>query len=376
MNSAIRMIVHTAPVSLPRNISGRNAPRPVDQRQPGYEEMFDDRTLFYDSMQVDDGVALIGPPLLNLEGLVSEGVFTAGSNEVLDVRINQLDRTSLVELGNRPYSPDVVTLSGKKFARTIPVGRSHLEVFHDRRVLVTKSKNNKLRWISDWVRFHVREQDVDAVLVYDNGSTDYEPEDVLEAITQDGVRSAVVVCWPYKFGPQGGNWNGLKSAPWDSDYCEYGIMEHARRRFLADASGVLNADIDELVLTQGDKTVFDAVNESSSGVVTYAGRWIETSGATGGDLSYDAYSYYDATRGATTAKWALDPSRARLARQWKTHSITGVHMELAEHTMHRHFMGINLNWKWQRTSSKPLTLHHRLDHELRDALQRSLAKES
>lgn len=40
-----------------------------------------------------------------------------------------------------------------------------------------------------------------------------------------------LVPWNFKYGPKGGASTGLKNAPWDSDFCQYGMMEHAKGAF-------------------------------------------------------------------------------------------------------------------------------------------------
>lgn len=349
----------------------RRAPRPVDQRQEGYDTAFDFKTLFYDVFESVSGVTMVGPPLLNLDGILTRGVFTGSCGNRLEAWHNRMDRTAAVRLiGDRPES-HYVSLSSPVYSATIPVSPNFSSLFKGRKVLVTKSKDNLLNWISDWVKFHVAEQGIDAVLFYDNGSSSYTPEDVLEAIAVAGIDVAVVVDWPFKFGPQGGNWNGLKSAPWDSDFCEYGILEHARRRFLGLADGVLNADIDELVITEGGRTVFDVLAELDAAVLSYSGRWIEgltRDGQTG--ESHSDYVYFDPKRANTTEKWALIPSKVSGALQWKTHWIPGVDMTKTGTTLHRHFMGVTLNWKWQRTAAPPRSGNVEVDQGLREALAR------
>ncbi|WP_146070503.1 hypothetical protein [Arthrobacter sp. 08Y14] len=374
MENITRMVVNPSPIVLPRRISGRIPPRPANQRQEGYEDLFDDRTLFYDAVCTDSGVELIGPPLLNLEALVNDSLFLSDRRPA-DVSIHSLNRTSITKLHYDTAPQGVVNMISSSLIVSLNLSRNLQDLFRDCNVLVTKSKNNRLEWISDWVKFHVTEQNVNAVLIYDNGSTAYGPEDVLDAISMHGVKTAVVVRWPFKFGPQGGNWNGLKNAPWDSDYCEYGIMEHARRRFLESARGVLNADVDELVMTKGDGTVFDAALASRTGAVYYTGRWIETAGQTGTSESFADYTYYDTRRPPTTPKWTIAPQKMSRAIQWKTHAVVGIKMEECKATMHRHFMGISSDWKWQRTKQKPVTSHHQVDIDLRRSMERAFYTE-
>ena len=369
MPETVKLVVRTSPVVLPQDTTKRHPPRPTSQRQENYDELFDDNTLFYDAVRVEGGVNLIGPPLLNLEPSLVESRFSGNNGEVYEADLITMDRTSVVRLNDCDTS-DVVTMSSQDLYISMSINQSLRHLFDGRNVLVTKSKDNRLNWISDWVKFHVAEQEIDAVLIYDNASTEYGPEDVLEAISLPGVKTAVVVHWPFKFGPQGGSWNGLHGAPWDSDFCEYGIMEHARQRFLGTAAGVLNADIDELVMTEGEGTVFDVLAELGCGAVSFTGRWIETAGRQGSSESYADYSHFDTRRDLTTAKWAIAPTEIPHAAQWKTHTIAGVKMGVSPTTTHRHFMGISSDWKFQRSSDRAITEHHQVDRELRRALDR------
>jgi hypothetical protein len=350
---AIRMVVHPTPVVLPEGSSlRRNPPRPVAQRQPGYLEKFDADTLFYDIFHGQHSVILSGPPLLNLKAEIDAAAFTTDSGEVVQASLNDADRTQASSVAAPPRTAFLnFSVGDQPF--TGAVHPSLLSVFDDKNVLFTKSKNNRLRWIHDWVKFHVRHQLINGVLIYDNGSTDYRPEDVLECIGGiAGVETAVVVSWPFKFGPQGGSWEGLKNAPWDSDFSEYGIIEHARHRFLANAHCVISADIDELVISEDDEPVVKKLEKSEHSVLSYVGRWIEaTSPGDVGIPSFTDFLYYDSRRGLATPKWSACPQKIPDARQWRTHNVLGVPMETTELVRHRHFMGITTNWKFDRTSA-------------------------
>jgi hypothetical protein len=340
-------------------------------RQQGYESAFDDKTLFYDVFDSKSGVALLGPPLLNLKPILSEGTIAVDGSTALDINHAELDRTSIVNVDGQMVPRKRVQVLSDEFSIHIPISPNFCSLFSGKRVLVTKSKDNALKWINDWVRFHVAEQSIDAVLIYDNESTAYGPEDVLEALNVEGIDVAVVVNWPFKFGPQGGNWDGLRNAPWDSDFCEYGVLEHARRRFLEDAAGVLNADIDELVVTSGNQNVFSMLEDSGFGVLSYAGRWIENySYNECSPNSHSDYVHYDPGKGRATNKWALLPSKTAAATQWKTHSVSGVEMMTTEETVHRHFVGVARDWKWQRTKSRLTEANLRVDMDLKEAFMR------
>jgi hypothetical protein len=82
--------------------------------------------------------------------------------------------------------------------------------------------------------------------------------------------AAAVLSWPFKFGPQAGA--GQVS---DSDFSQYAILEHARHRFLALAEAVINADVDELMITRSRASIFDLAARSATGYLKFAGIMIE-----------------------------------------------------------------------------------------------------
>lgn len=85
-------------------------------------------------------------------------------------------------------------------------------------MLTTLSKNNPLEWLREWV-VYVAEHGIDAVLIYDNGATRYEPEELLRTLAAvGGMQRACVVDWPFPYCPGGGPANR-----WDSDFCQYGF---------------------------------------------------------------------------------------------------------------------------------------------------------
>src|SRR5262249_24401538 len=116
-------------------------------------------------------------------------------------------------------------------------------LFKDKRVLFTLSKNNKIEWIADWIRYNRDIHGANAVLIYDNASTIYSPTELMERLRpMPGMNETCVVSWPFKYGPLG---LGLLHY-WDSNFCQYGMLEHARWMFLQQARSALNSDIDEL----------------------------------------------------------------------------------------------------------------------------------
>jgi hypothetical protein len=233
------------------------------------------------------------------------------------------------------------------------VQRNQSDLFRGRKVLLTKSKDNDLHWIRDWVHFFARMHRSDAVLFYDNASIRYNISEIHETIScVPGIEVAVVVGWPYKFGPVGPEpFHGPQGLPWDSNYSQYGILEHARRRFLAHADAVINADVDELILTKNSASVFELVGGSETGYLEYPGYWIE--GAT--ESTGVPRRHFDFMHRSVTppdwleTKWTVAPRRCPPDAQWQVHLISGMQFDAASSDVSfRHFRAISTSWKYPR----------------------------
>jgi hypothetical protein len=227
-------------------------------------------------------------------------------------------------------------------------------------------RNTQLTWLRDWAHFHAKGHGCNAVLLYDNASTTYTVEEVQEALSSvPGITTALVVPWPFKFGPVG-------NPDWDSDFAQHGALEHARHRFLATAGGVLQGDPDELVITENGVSVFDLAARSSTGYIGYAGHWIENATAETPEPSsrrHLHYRYYggENDRNPVKAKWTVVPGRCPRTAQWGIHDVMGMTVddEISRLATIRHFRAINTNWRFGRW--RPETVdpgRHKVDEEL------------
>ncbi|PQZ92258.1 hypothetical protein CQ018_12195 [Arthrobacter sp. MYb227] len=348
----VRMIVRPSVVTLGGSTEIRRIPpRAPEKRQPEYELKFDDETLFFDIFNSERGVELVGPPLLNLRKYLVDGQVLLEPSQVADAVFADIDRTqdSYVKCDMTAQS---VRFENMLIDDSFPVGESYTHLFENKYTLVTLSKNNSLNWVKEWVSFHVINHGVNSVLFYDNDSTDYRPEDIVEALTDiPDLDVVVVVHWPYKYGPQGGTWEGSVPAPWDSDFCQHGAINHARRRFLSNAAGVINADIDELVVLDDGGNVFEKLANSGAAALSYTGRWIEAiREQTSSIPSFEDFRYFDKRSQPCTRKWTASPLRMADAVQWCTHEIRGADLLEVSDIAHRHFKGINSDWKYPRTT--------------------------
>lgn len=207
---------------------------------------FDSDTVFYDVFLSADGRRLnaIGPPLVNLRGLVLPVTWSLeeeGRVERLPTRLRvrsrdratffswslrrRLDPTREHILHARLACGAEATVRVQPFA----LGQVYLQ-------MATLQKDNRLEWITDWVHFGVS-QGVERFLIYDNGSRDFEGlRSALEALPVDV--EVVLISWPFPYGPVRSYYN---------QYCQAGQNNHAEQRF-AYAEWTGHLDVDEYVI--------------------------------------------------------------------------------------------------------------------------------
>ena len=360
--------VKLSPLELdPLGALRRDPPRPPEHRQPGYEEQFDYLTVFYDCFASADGewIVLLGPPLANLEPIIRALLVQACQSfdsKRWQVRRRRLDRVDEIFLTNVASR---LTLSDQRLRqRRLIVQPNLCRLFRGKRVLLSKNRDNELIWIRDWAYFYAAKHGCNAVLIYDNGSTKYDSTRVRKTLsTVPGLDVVVVVDWPFKFGPQVG-----PAGIWDSDFCQYGILEHARHRFLALADAVMSVDIDELVLTPDGSTIYECVHRSQSGYLHFAGHWIENATLADREPRRHADFVYRsaAEPQRAKAKWAVLPARCGTGTQWLVHNVAGLQndLPLALSIALRHFRAISTGWNYARWRPERPGEHHVVDREL------------
>ncbi len=357
--SAVTLSPVIVPATLPLV---RDAPRPPELRDERYAGQFDWRTVFYDVFRVGRHIVFQGPPFLNFEAVLANdpwfrprlsGWFPAG-------RIVHRHRCDEIRVRS---DDDALTLDGELDRHRISVQPNEAHRFAGRRVLHTLSKDNDVRWIVEWTRFHARAHGADGLLLYDNASTAYDANELQSRLVEACPEVAVtVVGWPFPYGPQGGLAGavGGRETPWDSDFCQTGSMQHARVRFLSAARSVLNADIDELVVSPTGESVFAATEAARGGFLKFEGRWISTASPAprpANDSGVGDFLYRD-TRETETCppKWCLVPNeRAQRRCTWSVHNLFGSRQNrrLTDRFVYRHLRGLSNDWKYERSTPIP-----------------------
>ncbi|GAB3392763.1 hypothetical protein GCM10027568_20670 [Humibacter soli] len=354
----VRLVVHPSAVTIPASAPHREPPRPIALRPLGYEDQFDSETLFFDVFRAGDQVVAMGPPLLNLETELPSWTFHSDGEPITRPAITTLDRSHRARF-RAPRDARELTISAGSSDQTVPIGTDLSSVFAGTRALMTLQLDNDLEWIRDWVRWHVAAQGTDAVVVYDNGSKRYALTDILDAIGVPGIRVAAVVDWRFRYGPQGSS-----ELPWDSDYTQYGAIEHARRRLLRHSAGMLSVDIDELVYSKGVRTAYECAEESPQGFVLFAGTWAyaDPDDADPKRLRHADCRWTRAGDPDAATKWCAVPSRLPRRAQLVVHGAHDVTMPTSP-IAYWHLRPISTHWKVDRSRSE-----HAADEYARDPL--------
>jgi hypothetical protein len=365
--------------------------RPRHRQPQGFDTNFDFRTIIYDAFYLPERneLLIIGPPFLNLHDMAN-GIIATSGVETFPVLAQELDRHMriTVQLHGRP---DHVVLQSQMGDVRVPVIEADQQTFAGKRVLLTLSKNNRLEWICDWIRFHQDHHGANAVLLYDNNSTLYTLDELASAIASlSGIDAIKVIHWPYKYGPQGHGYSY-----WDSDFCQSGALEDARWRYLQCARSVLNLDIDELVLPRS-QSVFERVESEPSGYIAFRGQWVvDANCSDNGDpledtpllhrnyflrlrprwdrFSWKGWRVVPGRVNTCPRKWAAVPNRHPNHAQWQVHRVRGIagSRRVDARAEYRHLRPISTSWNYSRRVAEPFSATaHVVDHELRDSYEK------
>ncbi|PRY23222.1 hypothetical protein CLV78_105278 [Aliiruegeria haliotis] len=243
----------------------RSAIIPPDAQGEGFDAAYDWTTLWYDAVQRDQEVLLVCPKLLNFKAMIADGALRLDGAPARVRRVEAWRRHDIVHL--RGAAGRTVATSAGRWSGESGVSPDQSGIFAGLNASLHISRNNRLEWIADWARFHIGEHGLEAMLVMDNGSDDYAPEAVLDALAQTGLKRAVVLKVPHPYGPV-----RAKKGGGGAKFLQPAMLNLARLRFLYRARAVLNADLDELVWS-GAGSVFDATVSSRFGFLAFDGKW-------------------------------------------------------------------------------------------------------
>ncbi len=219
-----------------------------------YEAAFDADTLWYDAIQMRGGaVQLICPKLNNLTSSVRSAKWWIDERPTSLIRIRFYHRYDVIFLRASSWRVKQVTVMIGSWRGQSNVAQPQLQLFAGLNTVLTIQKNNRLDWITDFLRYHTHHHGLQGAILMDNGSTLYSPQSLQEILCQASLEATLVVSAPFKYGP---HVQRLKKAVYEEKYLQCALLNIVRLRYLSKARAVLNCDIDELAHTP-KTTVFD-----------------------------------------------------------------------------------------------------------------------
>ncbi|TDQ64519.1 hypothetical protein ATL17_2539 [Maritalea mobilis] len=362
--STIRLDADSSVQRLPKN--------PKRDRPQKFLESFDFNTLYYDCFwdETERDVLCVGPTPTNLKAHYKKAIYKALPSGKA-VKAKHFFSLTVMTTQLKDVPPDTVEIE-MQFADEVHL--MHVQAnscgqFEGENLMFTLSKNNDLNWIKFWADYHVRHQKVSSIILFDNGSDQYEIGDLVETLqTVKGLQKVLVASMPYPYCAKD---EILKVNPYWAHFLQIALMTIVLRRFGMKAKSILNLDIDELANSNGAADVFTLAEQSNLGILAMKGVWVEpiVEGNFGDHRDFTSVAKDEKRNYCYAGKWAIDPkrkwfkklkvfpymhwieNRAQLGRRY----VEGVHFW--------HFKGINTNWKLDR--AKPMEFDPEI-HEKRD----------
>jgi hypothetical protein len=349
--------------SFPKSWGFKRTPiRPTELQVLNFAENYDYDTIWNDIIQISQKtILLIGPPLYAVASWMQEHCkFLDVYGNEMPWQYYEMDRVAHIRISTNEYHRKIL-LKTPYDEHVLYVDYPH-RYFENQKVIVTISQNHPIEWLKQWIDYHHVVHNVDGLLLYNNRSTIYTTEELGNALNREDM-TIKVLDYDVPFGVMGGGtweWQGKKGTylPWDSDFSQYVMLEHAKWKYLYCARLAINADTDELLIVKNSNLdgVADYCATGDHSVLLYDGIWIEPIDSQTGTLAKHVafadrrFSNYWHTTGGDGrgigVKWMLNPER-NLTYQWHLHKTYGPHVKTKEITF-GHFFAMNTSWSYQR----------------------------
>jgi hypothetical protein len=281
-----------------------------------YVDSYDRTTLWYDAFWRGGQVYVVCPKLLNLLPLIRHACIKLDGCKTPISKVRQYRRYDTIELRSSRH-PTEISMEGEGFAVNSPISQEQTHLFNGLNAHTTLSLNNDIRWICDFGRYMVKAQGLEAMLLFDNGSTDYCLEDVATALMKTGLKQVVIVSAPFKYG--------LKTV-YNSNRAKFlqtAMLNLARLRFFATARAVINADLDELIWSRGGN-VFDLTRRSFLGFSVFSGEWRFPHPQQRNIESHAAHDHKSNKTETCPCKYCIIPQGRLKHLSWDVHRLSGL----------------------------------------------------
>ncbi|SLN24065.1 hypothetical protein [Roseisalinus antarcticus] len=323
-----------------------------EYRTDGYLEALDRETFWYDAVWRKGRVHLICPKFNDLWPLVRGAAWRLDGRPVQVARIRRYRRHEVIELA-APVRPDTVAVEMAGWRAEAPLAPDGAGIFDGLDCGFYISRDNRLEWLADHAAFHRHHHGMQGLVVMDNGSTAYGPDEIAAALAPVGLEQVVILPAPFAYGPVG-------RPPFRrlEKFLQTALFNVLRLRFFGRAAAVLCCDVDELVLCD-EGTIFDAARRSRIGHLRIAGYWADPVPTDGPPRHADHVLRTDPPR-RCPPKWCQVPGGLVGGFSWDVHGpekLTPLHKRTP--TPGRRFLHcrrITTDWKSDKRQAAQASL--------------------
>ncbi|WP_139201351.1 hypothetical protein [Pseudovibrio axinellae] len=325
---------------------------------------------------------MVGPKPLGFEEKLLKAKFFQG-DKLLRARHRKLKQVHEVWI---KVSPDqeiaVIDVEINGTHGQLEVSPNPSRDFKGKRVLSTLCKDTPVPWILDWLRFHVTNHGVDALVLFENSEDPAHADDIHQAILQENLKISVeIVHAPFKYGPP--KLHAVK-------FLQRSLLQLLRWKYVQPSEALLFCDVDEFVVCQDGKSIFDGLKKSFLGYFLIPGVWVEPVTQTDqsqlktlGDRRHHMFQHTMDPPKETHRKWVAAPSRIPKSIQFKAHGVrpepkyaAWLHPFFTRQKPYLktsklfHFRAMSTSWKSDREAISPVSSDkHSLHKDLNTACE-------
>ncbi|KAJ56199.1 hypothetical protein ACMU_10630 [Actibacterium mucosum KCTC 23349] len=309
-----------------------------------FDRRFDFNTLIYDVFWTGKKVVIVCPKLRNFEPLLMQADLRLDREKVTKLKLRKRRRHDYVTIPCR-RQPGTLSVDAGDVAFDLPVNNHQLDRFAGLNAHVNMLKNDDLEWIRDFARFTKRLHGMQAMVILDNGSTDFAPDEICDALAPVGLDAVEVLRFPFPYG-----------AEMHTNFMQVSGMEVARQRLLSCARAVLVCDIDEMVYSNSGRSVFDAAVQSPIGFVSFPGLWRAPPPMAEGKPLHRDHVWISRENSRCSMKYCINPRGLMRSVSWDVHKPDFISIDKAFYSKdlgYFHCAAITTGWKSKdRTQNK------------------------
>lgn len=195
------------------------------------------------------------------------------------------------------------------------------------RILITKQKNNRSKWLVDWIKHYTDRYNVTNIIIFDNNSNEFD------TINNELAQFKHVQFIPYNFP------FGIPKL-FPSNFLQHSLMEIGFQQFCKDDAYIFNFDIDELLAV--DPTHLDKMLKGNSTYYEFKDWFVPMTLDKDSDYSFKDFLYKDANPHDKSYKYIVNK---RNTDTIKIHYPKTKNKKLHDGAYFLHYKGITTNWK-------------------------------